>query len=145
MTPTERGFYSRSLSISFDGSTNNKESYHSSETPNKIGLYLSDIAKGIVQCCEQAKIRYVDLNTKSYISAKNAVHGGYVYKDSAKTEQVFVSNPDYLQYVKDNETLAIRMYQQDCIYTTYDGLHPSDLGFEIISRLLAEEMRKVIF
>lgn len=145
MTPTERGFYSRSLSISFDGSTNNKESYHSSETPNKIGLYLSDIAKGVVQCCEQAKIRYVDLNTKSYISAKNAVHGGYVYKDSSKTEQVFVSNPDYLQYIKDNETLAIRMYQQDCIYTTFDGLHPSDLGCEIISRLLSEEMRKVIF
>lgn len=144
MTPTERGFYSRSLSISFDGSTNHKESYHSSETPNKIGVYLSDIAKGIVQCCKQEKIRCVDLNTKSYISAKNAVHGGYVYKNNS-AEQVFVENPNYLQYLKDNETLSIKMYQQNCIYTTYDGLHPSDLGFEIIARLLSNEIRKIIF
>lgn len=130
MNPVERGDFV----YIFDHFNN----AHGSYKPEN-GLFLSEVSKEIYRVVEGEEIYKIDLHGRSGFTPENAVHFKRLNVNGKMTD---IPYPDYtmLPYDPKEEEYP---YPKEAIYMTYDGLHPSDDGNEILASLLANELNSI--
>lgn len=102
--------------------------------------WLTDVAKQIFRCVQGDKIYTVDLNQRCGFDQYNVVKFKRV-----KTEIGFqdLPYPDYIGIPYDPDQDGYP-YPIESIALTYDGLHPSDEGSEIIAEIVKEAIEHVL-
>ena len=104
------------------------------------GLTLSDAAAAILKCCEAEGADTVDLHTLSGFTQDKLVKFKRVRQGETYADLPY---PDYIGHPfhpgKDEYPYPI-----EAIALTYDGLHPSDQGCQILADLFADEIEKTI-
>lgn len=131
MTPVERGDF-----IYLLDTTNTSHGSYQAEN----GIMLCEIAKSIVQVVCGHKIHILDLHSKSEFTPENAV---YFKRLRVNGEIKDLSYPDYIGLPYD-ALIDPYPYPVEAIHITYDGLHPSDQGCEVIADLLAEKINELL-
>lgn len=110
---------------------------HGSYAP-EAGQKLSDVAAAIYSCVHGDDVHPINLHDASGFTLENVVkfqrkRVGGITKDLAYPEYIGVPyDPDKDEYP----------YPPEAIGMTYDGLHPSDKGADIIAGILAEKIIK---
>ncbi|HJC23603.1 MAG TPA: SGNH/GDSL hydrolase family protein [Candidatus Eisenbergiella merdavium] len=112
---------------------------HGSYVPDQ-GQRLCDIAKGIFETCRNEGIPVLDLHGLSGFSPETAVRFKRVKTAEGYRDLVW---PEYVGVPVDHERDEYP-YPPEAADYTYDGLHPSDKGNEVIACLLAEKIREVL-
>lgn len=130
ITPMQRG--------DFVHITNFKNNAYGSYKP-KNEQELSDIAKMLIKIGKLEKMRVVDLYHKSGMSFDNMVHYKRL-RDPATGQYKNYTYPDYTSIPFDPEKDEYP-YPEDAIHMTYDGLHPSDAGYEIIANMVLKKWK----
>jgi len=131
MTPVERGDF-----IYLINTTNNAHGSYQTEN----GLMLSDIAKMIVEVVCGHKVHILDLHEQSGFTPENAVH----FKRLCVNGEIKdISYPEYIGLPYDAKQDPYP-YPEEAICMTYDGLHPSDQGCEVIANLLANKINDLL-
>ena len=102
------------------------------------GLSLSLLSKEILRCCEIEGIATVNCHDLSGFTPENAVRFRRVRRGD-HTEDL--SYPDYIgmPFSPGNDPYP---YPPEAAWMTYDGLHPTDAGCEILAELFAEKIRE---
>ncbi len=106
----------------------------------KEGQSLADVADAIVAIARYEKCDFVDLFHDSGMTLDNLVKYKRL-KDPATGNYRNYTYPDFIEVPFDPETDDYP-YPVDAIGMTYDGLHPSDEGYEVIAKMLLDVMRK---
>jgi lysophospholipase L1-like esterase len=130
MTPVQRGDF-----IYWEHFKNN--AYGSYREKN--GQQLADVAAAIEDIALHEKLSLVDVYHKSGITPQNAVKFKRL-KDSATGLYSNYAYPNYID-VPFNPDADEYPYPVEAIDMTYDGLHPSDQGNEIIANMLVKELK----
>jgi lysophospholipase L1-like esterase len=106
----------------------------------KNGQSLAQFADAIIAISQHEKFDVVDLFHKSGITTENMVK----YKRLKDPETGSYKNYPYPEYVDIpfNPETDEYPYPLEAIDMTYDGLHPSDKGYEIIAQMLIELLEK---
>ncbi|MDR0814975.1 MAG: GDSL-type esterase/lipase family protein [Bacteroidales bacterium] len=130
MTPMQRGDF-----VYWEHFRNN--AYGSYRAKN--GQQLADIAAAIKKIALHEKLPLVDIYHESGITPKNAVKFKRL-KDSATGQYKNYSYPKYID-VPFNPDTDEYPYPVEAVDMTYDGLHPSDKGNEIIANMLVRELK----
>lgn len=130
ITPMQRGDF-----VHIDNPKNNA---FGSYKPQKDQT-LEQFANAVVAIGKLEKIPVVDLYHKSGMMAENMVHFKRL-KDPATGKYRDYPYPDYTTIPFDPEKDEYP-YPEAAIDRTYDGLHPSDKGNEIIARMLADRWK----
>lgn len=133
ITPMQRGDF-----VYIDGMTNN--AYGSYR--DKDGQTLEEFANAIVSIAKNEDFEVVDLYHSSEITLDNMVKYKRL-KDPATGEYKNFSYPEYVN-IPFNPDTDEYPYPDDAIDMTYDGLHPSDKGYEVIARMLVPLISKVV-
>jgi lysophospholipase L1-like esterase len=130
ITPMQRG--------DFVYINNPRNNAYGSYKPKK-GQTLEQVANAVLEIGKLEKIPVVDLYHKSGMNAENMVHYKRL-KDPATGEYRNYTYPDYttIPFDPDKDEYP---YPEAAIAMTYDGLHPSDRGNEIIARMLASQWK----
>ena len=102
----------------------------------KNGQSLASFAEAVEIIGKQEKIKVVNLYNDSGITLNNIVNFKRV-KDETTGLYLDLTYPDYIgkPFNPDNDEYP---YPQEAVAMTYDGLHPSDKGFEIIAEMLVK-------
>jgi lysophospholipase L1-like esterase len=107
----------------------------------KNGQSLAAFAEAVEIIGRYEKLEVVDLYNYSGITLTNMVKFKRV-KDEATGRYLNLTYPDYVgksfNPVKDEYP-----YPKEAIAMTYDGLHPSDQGYEIIAAMLVDIFKKL--
>jgi lysophospholipase L1-like esterase len=109
----------------------------------KQGQKLSDIAKAIQKIARKEKLEVVDLYYQSGIRQKNMVRFKWL-KDPDTGRYKACKYPGYRDIPFDPEKDEYP-YPPEAVDMTYDGLHPSDKGNEIIARMIVHKMKSLRF
>lgn len=104
------------------------------------GQKLSDVARGIVETCRSQGIAALDLHDACGITPKNAVRFKRVSTPQGVRDLPW---PDYVGLPFDPARDPYP-YPPEARALTYDGLHPSDEGNEILACLLADALRALM-
>jgi len=107
---------------------------------DKNGQLLSQFADAVNAIAAYEHLPVVDLYNKSGMTLKNLVH----FKRLKDPQTGIYKNypyPDFINVPFNPETDEYP-YPVEAIDMTYDGLHPSDKGFDIIGRMLVKVMKK---
>lgn len=131
ITPMQRGDFV------YLGDMNNS-AYGSYKAKN--GQTLQEFADAVIAIGDFEKFHVVDLYSKSGITPENTVK----YKRLRDPDTGLYKNyvyPDFLKVPFHPETDEYP-YPADAIAMTYDGLHPSDEGYEIIANMIVEILNK---
>lgn len=131
MNPVERGDF-----VYIEDPTNHA---HGSYAPDG-GQWLSDIADSIFGACRGDKIYPVNLHQLCGFNQKNIVHFKKLKRNGTYEELQY---PDYVD-VPYNSLEDEYPYPKEAAFMTYDGLHPSDQGCEIIADILAETLKNIL-
>jgi lysophospholipase L1-like esterase len=131
MNPVERGDFVYIL----DAANNAPNS-----TRPLNGIYLHDLAALILNAAERAGTDTLDLNRLSGFTTANAVKFKHVRVGSEYRDLPW---PEY-DGVPFDPLRDEYPYPPEAADMTYDGLHPSDRGCEIIAGLLATKMEEVL-
>ena len=107
---------------------------------DKNGQWLEQFANAIDSIGNYEKIKVVDLYHKSGMNLKNLVKYKRL-KDPATGLYRNYPYPDFID-VPFNPDTDEYPYPADAIDMTYDGLHPSDKGYGVISKMLIKTMKK---
>jgi lysophospholipase L1-like esterase len=107
----------------------------------KQGQKLSDVAKAIQQIAKKERLEVVDLYHKSGIHPQNAVRFKWL-KDPHTGQYKAYKYPEYKD-IPFNPEKDEYPYPPESIDMTYDGLHPSDKGNEIIARMIIHKMKSI--
>jgi lysophospholipase L1-like esterase len=101
---------------------------------------LEQFANAVITIGQHEKIEVVDLFHQSGITLENMVE----YKRLKDPESGDYKNYEYPEYVDVpfNPETDEYPYPPDAINMTYDGLHPSDKGYEVISRMLVDLLKQ---
>ena len=104
------------------------------------GLALSVLSAEILKCCEQEGVATVNCHDLSGFTPENAVRFRRV-RCGDHTEDL--PYPDYIgvPFSPRNDPYP---YPPEAAWMTYDGLHPTDEGCEILACLFAERIRKAM-
>ena len=129
MNPVERGEF-----VYLFDSLNHA---HGSDRPEN-GLWLKDVARQIFTCVRGKNIVPIDLHTRCGFTPENAVHFKRVLRDGKTVDLTY---EDYCHAPEFNPDTDPYPYPEEAIYMTYDGLHPSDEGAQIIAEILSSEIR----
>ncbi len=105
------------------------------------GVTLKEVAATIYRTVRGRDIVPIDLHTRSGFTPANAVRFKRLRRNGIITN---VPYPDYIDIPCHPETDPYP-YPEDAAFMTYDGLHPSDQGSEIIASILADEISRKIF
>ena len=127
ITPMQRG--------DFVYLTNFKNNAYGSYKP-KNGQTLQQLANAVVAIGKLEKFAVVDLYHDSGITSANAVHFKRLRNPQTGEYQNYVY-PDYLDIPFDPAKDEYP-YPPEAIHMTYDGLHPSDKGSEVIAKMLID-------
>lgn len=106
----------------------------------KNGRSLAQFANAVVSIGQYENITVVDLYNKSGITQENMVKFKRL-KDPATGEYKNYKYPDFIDVPYDPETDEYP-YPIDAIDMTYDGLHPSDKGYDIIANMIMEAIKR---
>ena len=125
ITPMQRG--------DFVYINNPKNNAYGSYKPKKEQT-LEQFANAVIEIGKRKKIPVVDLYHESGITLDNMVNFKRL-KDPASGEYRDLKYPDYLDvpFNPENDTYP---YPVEASSMTYDGLHPSDKGYEVIATML---------
>ena len=131
MNPVERGDF-----VCIDDPENNARGSYAPDG----GQMLAAIADQIFLECRGEKIYPVDLHKRCGFLQENVVHFKRVKKDGRYQNLPY---PDYVDVPYDplNDEYP---YPPEAVHMTYDGLHPSDEGSEVIAQILAETINKIL-
>lgn len=131
ITPMQRGDF-----ISLGNMKNN--AYGSYKEKN--GQSLAQVVRAISEIGKYEHLKVIDLYNKSGIGFENMVKYKRL-KDPVSGEYKNYTYPDYVKvpFNPDNDEYP---YPTDAVAMTYDGLHPSDQGYEIIADMLVKVMKK---
>jgi lysophospholipase L1-like esterase len=100
----------------------------------KAGQTLEQFANAVVSIASNEKLEVVNLYHESGMTMENMVKYKRL-KDPATGEYKNFSYPEFVTIPFNPETDEYP-YPPDAIGMTYDGLHPSDKGNEVIARML---------
>ena len=104
----------------------------------KNGQALSDFADAVVAIAASGKFKVVDLYNDSGMTYENLVKFKRL-RDPQTGNYKNYPYPDFVNVPFNPETDEYP-YPPDAIDMTYDGLHPSDKGCEVIATMLAKQM-----
>ena len=107
----------------------------------KNGKSLSEFADAVKAIGKLENIQVVDLYNKSSLSVKHAVKFKRL-KDTGSNLYQNLKYPAYTSVLFNAETDDYP-YPLEAVDVTYDGLHPSDKGNDIIAGMLVKVMRKM--
>jgi lysophospholipase L1-like esterase len=107
---------------------------------DKNGQTLKQFAEAIKTIGKEERFPVVDLYNKSGITQKNLVKFKRL-KDSATGAYRDFRYPDFIGVPFNPDTDAYP-YPPEAIDMTYDGLHPSDKGYEVIAKMLVKIMKR---
>ena len=108
----------------------------------KNGQSLEQFADEIKAIAKSEKFELVDLYHKSGMTLKNLVKFKRLKDPQTAGAYRNYKYPDYIDIPFNPETDEYP-YPPESIDMTYDGLHPSDKGYEIITRMLVKVMKKI--
>jgi lysophospholipase L1-like esterase len=131
MTPMQRVDF-----VYINGAKNN--AYGSYK--EKKGQRLSQVADAIIEIGKLENFKVVDLYYKSGINLKNMVNFKRL-KDPQTGQYRNYKYPDFVDVPFNPETDEYP-YPIEASNMTYDGLHPSDKGYEKITKMLVKVMKK---
>lgn len=131
MTPMQRVDF-----VYINGAKNN--AYGSYK--DKKGQKLSQVADAIIAIGKLENFKIVDLFNKSGINLKNMVKFKRL-KDLQTGQYRNYKYPDFVDVPFNPETDEYP-YPIEALNMTYDGLHPSDKGYEKITKMLVKVMKK---
>lgn len=109
----------------------------------KQGQKLSDVAKAIQKIAKMEKLELVDLYHKSGIHQKNIVRFKWLRNPDTGQYKAY-KYPEYRDIPFDPEKDEYP-YPPEAIHMTYDGLHPSDKGNEVIADMIVRKMKMLRF
>jgi len=101
---------------------------------------LEQFANALVELAKKENFAVADLYHNSGITQKNMVKFKRL-KDPSTGSYKNYSYPDYINIPFD-PSVDEYPYPADAIDMTYDGLHPSDRGYEVISSMILKVIRK---
>ena len=119
---------------------NNKKNVFHGSYRDEAGQTLAQFVDAILAIANYEKIPVVDLYNKSGMTLENMVRFKRL-KDPATGEYKNYTYPEYIGVPFNPETDEYP-YPIDAIDMTYDGLHPSDKGYEIIANMLIDVLKK---
>ncbi len=104
------------------------------------GLALSVLSAEILKCCELEGVATVNCHDMSGFTPENAVRFRRVRRGNHTEDLPY---PDYIgvPFSPRNDPYP---YPPEAAWMTYDGLHPTDEGCEILACLFAEQIRKAM-
>jgi len=105
----------------------------------KNGKNLEEFANAVVEIGKLEKIEVVDLFHESGMTVDNMVNFKRL-KDPATGNYKNYTYPDYTTIPFDPEKDEYP-YPPEAINMTYDGLHPSDRGYEVIARMIEKKWK----
>lgn len=129
MNPVERGDF-----VYIQDPTNHAHGSYKEDG----GQMLSEIADLIVRGCRGRRIYPLDLHRQCGFHQENVVHFKRVKKEGQYQNLPY---PDYVNVPFDPQRDEYP-YPPEAAFLTYDGLHPSDEGCEIIAERLAEALEE---
>lgn len=106
----------------------------------EAGVMLSEVAEAIYRCAKNAGIAALDLHKECGFTQENVIHFKWLKKDGSYQKLAY---PEYVGVSYQPETDEYP-YPPEAAALTYDGLHPSDEGNEILAELIAKELEKLI-
>ena len=130
ITPMQRGDF-----VYINSAKNNA---YGSYKPKKDQT-LEQFANAVVEIGKLEKLRVVDLYHESGITLDNVVNFKRL-KDSATGSYKNFTYPVYTTVPFDPEKDEYP-YPKEAISMTYDGLHPSDKGYEVIAEMLVKKWK----
>lgn len=104
------------------------------------GQTLAQVADAIFTCVHGKGVYPIDLHARSGFTPANAVRFA---RRKVKGRTVSLPFPEYLS-VPFDPVHDEYPYPKEAIGMTYDGLHPSDTGAEILAGILADEIIRVM-
>ena len=107
---------------------------------DKNGQLLEQFANAVVSIAQLEKLEVIDLYHNRHLKIENLVHFERL-KDPATGKYKEYKYPDFANIPFNPETDEYP-YPAEAINLTYDGLHPSDKGNEIIAKMLIKIMGK---
>ena len=107
---------------------------------DKNGQSLAQFAEAIKEIGGYEKLQVVDLYNKSGMTLQNMVKFKRLKEPGTGAYKNY-PYPDFIDVPFNPETDAYP-YPPEAIDMTYDGLHPSDKGYEIIAKMIIEEMKR---
>jgi lysophospholipase L1-like esterase len=131
ITPLQRGDF-----VYLDDMKNN--AYGSYKTKNDQSL--EQFADAIIALSKKENLAIVDLYHKSEITQENVVKFKRLKNPSTGAYKNF-TYPDYKDIPFDPDSDEYP-YPLEAIDMTYDGLHPSDKGYEVIASMILNVIRK---
>jgi len=105
----------------------------------KNGQLLSDFADAILEIGKYENLEVVDLYHESGMTHENLVRFKRL-KDPATGDYKNFPYPDFINVPFNPETDEYP-YPPEAVHMTYDGLHPSDEGYEVIARMLVDDIK----
>ena len=106
----------------------------------KDGQKLSQFADAVIAIGKYEKIKVVDLYHSSELTLNNMVKFKRL-KDSVTGEYVNYKYPDFIGIPFEPEKDEYP-YPEEATDMTYDGLHPSDKGYKVISSMILDVIKK---
>ena len=125
ITPMQRGDF-----VYIADMTNNAHGSYR----EKAGQTLEQFANAIVSIASSEKLNVINLYHESGMTMKNMVKYKRL-KDPVTNEYKNFPYPEYVD-IPFNPKTDEYPYPPEAIDMTYDGLHPSDQGYEVIARML---------
>jgi lysophospholipase L1-like esterase len=107
---------------------------------DKNGQSLAQFAEAVNEIGSNEKLKVVDLYNKSGMTLGNIVKFKRLKEPATGTYKDY-PYPDFIDIPFNPETDAYP-YPPEAIDMTYDGLHPSDKGYEIIAKMIIEAMKQ---
>ncbi|QMU27774.1 SGNH/GDSL hydrolase family protein [Adhaeribacter radiodurans] len=107
---------------------------------DKNGQSLAAFAAAINAIGKLEKLSVVDLYNQSGITLETLVKFKRL-KDPANGQYKNYSYPDFINVPFNPET-DVYPYPPESVDNTYDGLHPSDKGYEVITNMVAQALKK---
>lgn len=131
ITPMQRGDF-----VYINNMKNNAWGSYKEKNEQK----LEQVVNAINSIGEQEHFKVVDLYHKSGINLKNMVKYKRL-KDATTGEYKNYTYPSYIG-IPFNPEKDEYPYPKEAIDMTYDGLHPSDKGYQVIADMLVKIMKK---
>ncbi len=108
----------------------------------KAGQSLAQFADAINAIGKQEHFEVIDLYNKSGMTVKKLVNFKRL-KDPATGEYKNYKYPDYTT-IPFNPATDEYPYPPEAVALTYDGLHPSDKGYQVIADMLVKVLKKTV-
>lgn len=105
----------------------------------EAGTMLSEVAQAIYTCAGNAGLPAFDLHKACGFTQENVIHFKRLKRNGVYEKLPY---PDYIGVPYDPATDEYP-YPLEAVALTYDGLHPSDEGNEILAGLIAGELEKL--